>query len=227
MGIDASIPLQGLLINRNDENLKQQRYQQGQLQTQQMQQDMQNRQRLSELLPQAMQGDQNAITQLYAVDPNMALKMDEHQREAAKAVTADLTAAVRWADTPEKWQQVQQHYGQKGVDLSPYRFEDREQGLLALGKMNEYLSSAPKAEYRTLEPGGSLIDVSGGQPRVVIAPNDGSYQTGQPVGGGLPRVTDQQSYDAVPPGAQYMTPDGHVRVKGGQSGGGSTGGFPY
>lgn len=40
-----------------------------------------------------------------------------------------------------------------------------------------------------------------------------------------PRVTDQKSYDAVPPGSHYLDPDGHLRVKGGQSGGSSTGGF--
>lgn len=55
---------------------------------------------------------------------------------------------------------------------------------------------------------------------------------GHPVGtqnpaaaGQLPRVTDQGSYDAIPPGGHYLDPDGHMRVKGGQSGGGSAGGF--
>jgi hypothetical protein len=50
-----------------------------------------------------------------------------------------LSAAVRWADTPEKWQYVQQHYSQKGIDLSPYRFEDRERGLVALDQIGGYL----------------------------------------------------------------------------------------
>lgn len=45
------------------------------------------------------------------------------------------------------------------------------------------------------------------------------------VGGGVPTVSDQKSYDAVPPGGRYMDPSGHIRVKGGQSGGTSTGGF--
>lgn len=32
---------------------------------------------------------------------------------------------------------------------------------------------------------------------------------------GLPQVSDQATYDAVPPGAQYVTPDGNIRTKGG------------
>jgi hypothetical protein len=197
----------------------------------------QKQSRLADLLPQAMGHpgvisenggtQEDAIAQLYSVDPQLAMRLDEHQRELASHLADDLGSAVRWADTPEKWQYVQQHYGEKGIDLSPYRFEDRERGLVALGQMSGYLKDPPKAEYRTLEPGGSLIDVSGGQPRVVIAPNDGSYQTGAPAGGNIPSVTDQQSYDAVPTGSQYRTPDGHIRVKQGGPSQSGSGGFPY
>lgn len=40
---------------------------------------------------------------------------------------------------------------------------------------------------------------------------------GQVSGGGVPAVSDQASYDAIQPGAQYRTPDGHIRIKGGQT----------
>ena len=95
-----------------------------------------------------------------------------------------MAAAVRWADSPEKWEQVIDHYGREGVDLSRYRgqFHMRERAMLELGQIGKYLESAPKPEYRTIEAGGSLIDVSGGNPRVVIAPNDGSQQVGAPAG---------------------------------------------
>lgn len=43
-------------------------------------------------------------------------------------------------------------------------------------------------------------------------------------GAGIPKVADQAGYDAVPAGGKYMTPDGHIRVKGGGSGN-ATGGF--
>jgi hypothetical protein len=42
---------------------------------------------------------------------------------------------------------------------------------------------------------------------------------------GMPKVTDQASYDALPAGATYTTPDGHTRTKGGGVSNGA-GGFP-
>jgi hypothetical protein len=66
MGLDASIPLQGLLINRNDENLKKQRLQMGQLEMQRYQQEGERRKRLGDLLPGAAKGDQAAIDEAEA-----------------------------------------------------------------------------------------------------------------------------------------------------------------
>jgi hypothetical protein len=61
---------------------------------------------------------------------------------------------------------------------------------------------------------------------ITLGPND----TYDPGGGataadGLPTVSDQASYDAVPAGGKYKDPQGNIRTKGGQSGGGSAGGF--
>lgn len=181
--LDPSIPLQGLLINRNDEMLKQEQIRAHRMRNQQAQEEGHRRQRLSELLPGAVRGDRAAIDEMAGVDPEMFMRLDEHERAIAKAKTADLTQAVRWADTPEKWEQVIQHYAQEGVDLTPYsgKFDQRERAMLELGKIGEYLESAPKPEFKSVEAGGSLIDVSGGNPRVVIAPNDGTQQMGQPV----------------------------------------------
>lgn len=40
----------------------------------------------------------------------------------------------------------------------------------------------------------------------------------------MPTVTDEQSYNALPPGASYRDPSGHIRTKGGGAGNGA-GGF--
>lgn len=198
------------------------------LQVHQQNEQAQGRKRLGDLLPQAAQGDQAAIREIAGIDPHLFMQLDERQKAQASAELDDLSAAVRWADTPEKWAQAQQFYASQGhEEVLEHPFESRESVLLQLGKMGDYMKGGPKAEYRTLEPGGSLIDVSGGNPRVVIAPNDGSYATGAPAQQGIPKVSDQQSYDAVPPGAQYMTPDGHVRVKQGGPSSQGSGGFPY
>jgi hypothetical protein len=153
-------------------------------QQQEYRQKQEDRRRLADLLPQAAHGNQGAIDQIAGLNPELFMHLDDRQREQAKAEVSDLGAAVRWADTPEKWQYVQQHYGQKGIDLSQYQFQDRERGLVALGQIDSYLKDAPKPEYRTIEAGGSLIDVSGGNPRVVIAPNPGGHDVGTPYGGG-------------------------------------------
>jgi hypothetical protein len=56
---------------------------------------------------------------------------------------------------------------------------------------------------------------------VTLGPNDtydpgtGGASAGAPAA--MPHVTDQATYDAVPPGAQYTTPDGKIRTKGGQT----------
>lgn len=228
--IDASIPLKGLLINRNDENLKQLQYQQGQ---QQMGQQQERHRALADLLPRAAQGDQNAIAQLYAVDPNVAMKFDDRQREQAQARVADLSNAVRWADTPEKWDQVINHYSAEGIDLSQYRghFENREQALLSLGKLGEYMKEAPKPEYRAIEAGGSLIDVSNGQPRVVVAPNPGGHETGSSVqggGSGYPQgaIDMLRSNPALAPQFdEKYGPGAAQRALGGQMGSAPSGGF--
>jgi hypothetical protein len=53
---------------------------------------------------------------------------------------------------------------------------------------------------------------------VVRVPNTFRQQSG------MPRVSNRQEYDALPPGAQYTDPNGNIRTKGG-SGGNVGGGF--
>jgi hypothetical protein len=48
---------------------------------------------------------------------------------------------------------------------------------------------------------------------ITLGPGD-TYDPGTG-GASLPHVTDQASYDAVPAGGQYTTPDGNIRTKGG------------
>jgi hypothetical protein len=160
---------------------RQQRAQYNQARIQEYQDERADKKQLRDLLPGAVKGDRTAIDRIAGIDPQMFMKLDEHQRKKAEEELGDLSAAVRWADSPEKWQYVQQHYGQKGIDLSPYRFEDRERGLVALGKMGGYLKDPPKPDIRATEPGGGLYAINpDGSVRVLVQPNDGSAPMGQP-----------------------------------------------
>jgi hypothetical protein len=234
-------------------------YQRG-LQMHQQRQEAQGRKRLGDLLPQAMgypgamgeggatqQGSQqDAMREIAGIDPRLFMDLNEHQRKQAADEVDEVVGAVRWADTPEKWQRVQQHYGQMGHDVSGYSFENREGYLLQLGKMGEYLKSAPKAgeqpssvrEYEYAKQqgyDGSYVDFKGefAAPLIFDVNGDGAndmVQRGrgrqQPQSEDLPRVSGEADYNQLRPGQRFITPDGQVRVKRGGQTASPSGPFP-
>jgi hypothetical protein len=145
MTLDPSIPLraaQAAQVNLADLFQQQQQRQMQQQAMQQRDREMSLRQR---------QFDLDERRHLDA--------LDENQREAAREGLKDIAAAVQWADTPEKWAQVQQHYAQFDPQLGTVPFQSREQVLISTGQMAEYLeNTAPKIQ--AIEPGGSLFSIS-------------------------------------------------------------------
>lgn len=91
---------------------------------------------------------------------------------------------------------------------------------------------AQRAEYarkRLERSSDPLVTTTLPGDRIYSGPQSGlaaalSGAASSPMGGGVPTVSDKAGYDALPPGAQFRSPDGHIRVKGGQSPQGS-GGF--
>lgn len=90
---------------------------------------------------------------------------------------------------------------------------------LAAAGLTDKALEAQQPHYMAIPQGGTLVDTHNPQAVATFGARGGSPA------GGVPRVSDQASYDAVKPGQQYMTPDGHVRVKGGGAVAG-TGNFP-
>lgn len=144
------------------------------------------------------------------------IKMDAEKAAQVREGLKDLSGAVRWADSPEKWAQVQQHYGQYDPQLASIPFEQREQALLKLGQMTKYLEeTAPK--FFNITDGGAVVatDAQGGNGRYVVTP----YQMAPQAGGDMPTVSSPEEARNLPPGTQFRTPDGRVlRVPGGSGG---------
>lgn len=123
MPIDASIPLQGLLINRNDELLKQQRLEQGQMQMQDYRQQQEGKRRLADLLPRAMQGDQAALGEVAAIDPDIYSRLNTQQAAALKQNQEKIVLGARIVRqfNPQDqmgWDQARQAAARVGVDIS-------------------------------------------------------------------------------------------------------------
>ena len=111
------------------------------------------------------------------------------QREQVEAAVKDLAAAVQWAQTPEQWAIVQQHYGQYDPQLAQVPFEHRQEALVRLGQMGEYLKQT-KPEIRAIEPGGGLYSVNPqGNVTELVRQNPGTAEPFTPVQGGEERKT--------------------------------------
>lgn len=195
MPIDASIPIraaQGAAFNLGD------LYQQQQ-QRQQNDQVMQQRGRQMDL-----QERQFDLEELKRLD-----ELDENQREAVEEGLKDLSAAVQWAQTPEQWAVVQQHYGQHDPQLANMPFEQREQALISAGQMSEYLkNTAPKVQ--AIEPGGSLYSITpdGRQINELVRANPGTAEPLSPVNSGGEERKSVAGRNFVKRGGQWFEETG-------------------
>jgi hypothetical protein len=118
--------------------------------------------------------------QLDLRERQMIDQLDAEKRKAAKAGAEDLYAAVTWADTPDKWAQVQRHISQFDPQLATIPFEQRELAVIKLGQMKDYLDlNEPKT--MSVEAGGSIasVDPRSGQVRPLVVANPGNRQFGE------------------------------------------------
>lgn len=182
--------------------------------------------------------DPNSINALAQVDPAAAItarqqqqtnhlkQLDAH-RESIK-VGAQIIRAFNVKDEPS-YQAAKKYAADNGVDISqlPPAFDP--QYIQNVVHLADALSPEKVTNSRiiTPQPGGGAWELGAdGTLKPLIQPNDGSQAVGAPIAAGnAPTVTDQASYDAIPPGGQYMSPDGHIRVKQGGPTPQASGGF--
>ncbi len=106
------------------------------------------------------------------------------------------------------------------------------QNLIAVADAFEP-QKAEASQYQVVagQPGAGVyrFDKRAGSIDTLVKPNDGTQPMGAPAVEGpasnVPTVTDQATYDAVPAGQSYRTPDGLVRQKPGGQSQPATGGF--
>lgn len=236
MSIDASIPLQGKQLNLGDimEQAQQMRFRQTQMDEYERKRRQQAEQgdALSALIadPNGMKRESPAFQRYAQADPTNAFAllkdMDEQQRKHVEAGTKDLAAAVQWADTPEKWAVVQKFVAQHDPAAAQTPFEHRQEVLIQLGQMGEYLkNTAPK--IITPEAGGGAFAYTPGQPmQTLIRPNPGDQQMGAPAGaGGQPGGVREGATATNPQTGQKIMFQGGQWVPVGGGAGNGTGGF--
>jgi len=209
--IDASIPLRAgqagqvnlvqLMQQAQDYKLREAQAQQAQMQVQQQQE---RRGALVDLMRGAQGGrlptEGPAFDRYRDADPEGAFEMlrtlDADRRKQVEAGLADMSAAVTWADTPEKWAQVQAHYAQYDPQLAQVPFEQRQSALMRLGQMGQFLKDNARKPM-SVEAGGSVVlyDPATGSVAPMIMPNDGS----QPAFGGAAPGGVQEGATATNP----------------------------
>lgn len=176
-----------------------------------------------------------ALQALASVDPQAAQQFQQQQQQAALAGLdqhrdnivkgAQLIRQMQPKDDAS-WQQVLQVAHQAGIDTSevPPHFDPQYvQGVVQLA---DTFAPQPNGQLVPFTDGGGVarMNPQTHQLETLVMPNPGGHPAGAPAGN-IPQVHDQASYDAVPPGGQYLGPDGHIRQKGGQAGSGAPGGF--
>jgi len=196
--------------------------------------------------------DPNAVNALAQINPEMAIKVRQQQAQAqagkAEADTKLMARAAKAGKTPQEWDAIATQLSQNGYPEAAKlvgKFDPNlRQAIMVQGgesddQQNELPSDVRSYQYRQSLPENERPGFDRFKtlqaPRVFGSAEYGfnehnpSGLGGQPAVAGsasnVPRVSDAATYEAVPAGQQYITPDGTIRVKPGGQSSSTTGGF--
>jgi hypothetical protein len=165
------------------------------------------------------QGDFDLAKQFSELDKDTAQRAADFWQKAGP-IAYKLKQTADPAQRQALWQQAKPILQSEGIDagqldqFDPTNDAQLDAAITTSQKVSELIAQG-KIEWHQQGENPSFATDAMGHP----------VGTANPAAAGtVPHVTDQGSYDAIPPGGRYMDPSGHIRVKGGQSGS-PTGGF--
>ena len=181
------------------------------------------------LVQRAIGGDPEAMTQLATVNFDKWKSLSSEQRAATKREAEIFgNAALDVLNRPPEQrqaavmayaQQLGQQYPEVAqiAQLPPDQLESALRAAVAEAQMVGKLIELEQPNYRVIPEGGSLVDVGNPQAVQQFAPGASPQ--------GLPQVTAPDEAMRLPPGSQFMLPDGRIgTVPGGPAS--APGGFP-
>jgi hypothetical protein len=188
--------------------------------------------------------EQQAIRQQQMQEHQQDRQMQVHkfENEQQQQKWEVIGRAAAQADTPEKWDQVVDQLSASGFpEAAQYRGKfspglraafmaqggiDPQKAGNAPTSYEEYQRARQDPNYgKFLEERRGPIVTHNDDGTITLIPRNMLPGAPPQEGGNIPSVTDEASYNAIPPGTQYRTPDGHVRVKQGGPAGNQPGGF--
>ncbi len=193
--------------------------------------------------------DPNALNALAQADPRTAIQLRQQQAQQQGAQTEERTKlfgrAAKAAKTPQEWDAIATHLSQNGYPeaaqmVGKFNPEIRSAYMAAAGESDasdkpsaliqgyQFRQSLPETErgqfdkyqqnarpqiFGSAEAGYNVFDPNAGQAPAPAAPQD------------IPRVATPEEAAKLPPGTQFMMPDGRVGTVPGGAGGNASGGF--
>lgn len=177
----------------------------------------------------AATGDRAAQAQLWGLDPDVADKLGDNERqELGQRVSAVGQAALRISQLPpearpQAWDASIDQLSRQYPELAEYKGQYSEDGLMSAidnAKLVSEHFALERPAYQAIPEGGTLVNTR--DPAAVASFTRGA---GAPAGD-IPTLSDPAEARNLPPGSQFKTPDGRImRVPGGGAGN-SVGGFP-
>lgn len=188
----------------------------------------QQQQQVAELQQRAASGDRTAIAQLAGVDIDAYDKLADNQRQDLHTrVDAIGNAALDIASRPPEqrpaaWDayidQLSQQYPELAGLKGQYSEEKLNAAIAQAGQTKTHLDSL-RPDYQAIPEGGTLVNTR--DPAAVAQYMSGLGSSATPV-----QVKTPEEAMKLPPGTQFIDPNGVHRMVPGGGGSNVTGGFP-